>query len=98
MRILALFLMVLLFGCIGTPVQDINENPEDYVGEEVHVQGTVHNTLKFGKLSGFTLKDGNHSIKVSSEELPKEGKEVVVKGTVMKDTLFGYYILAKEIN
>jgi len=99
MRILLVLLVALLFlGCISTPIRNIKENPEDYLGEEVYVEGTVHNTIKIGKLSGFTLTDGNNSIKVSSQQLPREGSEVMVKGTVMKDTLFGYYVLAKEIN
>ncbi len=100
MRLISILLaFCLLFGCMGlTTVKEIKDNPEAYLGEQVSVKGTVKDTFKLGKLSGFKLQDGNHSIMVSSEELPNEGKEVVVKGTVMKEILVGYYILAKEIN
>ncbi|MBN1169970.1 hypothetical protein JXA56_03015 [Candidatus Micrarchaeota archaeon] len=99
MKILfAIFLGILMLGCISTPIKKIQENPEDYLGEEIYVEGTVHNAVKIGSLSGFTLKDDNYSIRVSSQELPKEGTRVMVKGVVMKEILVGYYVLAKEIN
>ena len=98
-NIIGILLLGLFFiGCISTPIKNIQENPEDYVGEEVYVEGIAHNTLKIGQLSGFVLTDGNNSIRVSSQKLPEEGKKVMVKGIVIKDSLVGYYILAKEIN
>lgn len=92
----AALLSLLLFGCMGigtTPIEEIKENPSDYTGKEVTVHGTVENTVKLGSLSGYTLtdEDGN-SIRVSSESLPEEGKEVTVSGVFMKDSLFGYYL------
>jgi hypothetical protein len=102
MRILIAFLaLALLLGCLGPRVMSVSElgnSTADYLGEKVYVKGTVKDTIKFGKLSGFKLVEGNDSILVSSDELPKEGSEVTVQGTVMKETLFGYYVLAKEIN
>ncbi|MBU0527223.1 MAG: hypothetical protein ABH983_02720 [Candidatus Micrarchaeota archaeon] len=100
-KFLILLSIIGLFGCLGVgliSVEDLDESPEDYLGEKVSVRGTVEDTFKLGKLSGFKLTDGNHSILVSSEELPKEGDEAVVSGTVMKEAFVGYYILAKEIN
>lgn len=97
--ILSILVLILLFGCIGmTSVKDIKDNPDKYLGEQVSVKGTVKDSFKLGKLSGFKLQDGNYSIMVSSEELPKDGDEVVVTGTVMKEVLVGYYILAKDIS
>ncbi len=98
---LILLSIIGLFGCLGvglTSLEDLIESPEEYLGEKVSVRGTVEDTFKLGKLSGFKLTDGNHSILVSSEALPKEGEEVVVSGTVMKEAFVGYYILAKDIN
>lgn len=101
MRIIpALLVFALLLGCTGiglTKIKDIQDDPESYLGEKVKISGTVYDTLKIGKLSGFRLVDGNDSITVSSGSLPKEGSEVVVEGTVMKEAFIGYYILAKEI-
>jgi hypothetical protein len=102
MKILLVFLSIIgLFGCLSvglTSVEDLDEYPEEYLGEKVSVRGTVEDTFKLGKLSGFKLTDGNHSILVSSEALPKEGDEAVVFGTLMKEAFVGYYLLAKEVN
>ena len=99
--LIAILVFALVFGCLGPKVMSVGElsnSTEEYLGEKVYVKGTVTNAFKFGKLSGFKLVDGNDSIMISSEELPKEGSEVVVQGTVMKEVLVGYYVLAKEIN
>jgi hypothetical protein len=57
----------------------------------------VKNSVKIGSLSGFTLEDETGSISVRSDELPKEGVKVTVSGVLMKDTIFGYYIQAKNV-
>lgn len=89
-------LAVLLFGCAGigtTPIKDLNDNPKAFTGKEVTVHGTVTNTMKIGSLSGYTLVDEDgHGIRVSSNSLPAEGKEITVTGTFVMDSLFGYYI------
>ncbi|MDD5172467.1 MAG: hypothetical protein PHF60_05540 [Candidatus ainarchaeum sp.] len=101
MKIIYLMLgLVLLFGCILSPpltVKDINDNPEKYLGEKVTVSGIARDSFKLGELSGFTLEDGNSSIFVSSDMLPAEDKNVTVSGTVMKEVIVGYYILAKDV-
>ena len=56
------------------------------------VRGVVQTTLKIGSLSGYTLKDNTDTIAVSSQQLPKEGETITVRGTLMHDTLFGYHI------
>ena len=96
-QISSIAILLLLFGCIGTtPLKDLNENPADYLGEKITVSGTVENTVKIGTLSGYTLRDGNASIRVSSRTLPAEGDSVTVTGTWNRDTLFGYYLLAES--
>jgi hypothetical protein len=95
-----LFGLVLLFGCILGPqltVKDIKDNPDKYLGEKVTVSGMATNSFKLGELSGFTLEDGNSSIFVSSDMLPAEDRNVTVSGTVMKEVIVGYYILAKDV-
>jgi len=90
-------LMLLLFGCTSiTPLKDLNDNPADFTGQKISVSGTVENPIHLGTLSGYTLVDGNESIKVSSQSLPAEGREITVTGTWMRDSLFGYYLLAEE--
>lgn len=97
---IAALLSAALFGCLGqgalTPTE-LKESFSNRVGEEVLVKGVVKNSLKIGSLSAFQLADDASTIGVSSDSLPAEGKTVVVKGTVVKDTLFGYYVLAKQI-
>ncbi len=95
--IILLACLVLLTGCT-TSIEDIKENPDEFMGETVTVRGEVSNVIKIGKLSGFTLTDiEGDKISVSSEELPKEGDTVSVKGVVMKEVLVGNYIHAKDI-
>jgi hypothetical protein len=78
-----------MLGSIGK-IADIKN--EAHVGQTVTVRGVVQTTIKLGDLSGYTLKDDTDTIAVSSEQLPKEGATITVTGTLMRDTLFGYYI------
>ncbi|MBU1112124.1 MAG: hypothetical protein ABIG93_02270 [archaeon] len=87
-------ILTLLFvvSCTSQTIEDIKN--EDHVGKTVAVRGTVENTIKIGQLSGYTLSDNSgETIGVSTEDLPQEGDIVTAKGVLMKDTLFGYYIL-----
>ena len=92
-----LIVVALMSGCGFVSVKELKENPEKYLGKEIVVSGTVKNSIKIGTLSGFALTDGDYSINVQSKELPEEGKEVTVKGTVMKEVFLGYYIYANKI-
>ena len=95
--LLGSLIMLLLFGCIGsTPLKDLEQKPADFIGNKVTVSGTVEDTVRIGQISGYTLTDGTYSIKVSSQSLPADGKKITVTGTWMKDTIFGYYLLAEE--
>ncbi|NYZ77318.1 hypothetical protein H0O02_03305 [Candidatus Micrarchaeota archaeon] len=93
-----LAISLLFFGCLQqlTTITELNGEPATYIGKEINVKGTVENTVKLGELSGYTLTEGNESIRVSSKALPEEGKEITVSGTWMRDTIFGYYLLAKS--
>jgi len=98
--VLVVVFALLFSGCVGERVMsptELKESFSSHVGEKVVVKGVVKNSLKIGQLSAFQLGDDSSTISVSSELLPPEGKTVLVKGTVVKDTLFGYYVLAKEV-
>jgi RNase P/RNase MRP subunit p29 len=87
-----ILVLSLLVGCTQK-ISDIKN--EEYVGKEVSIRGTVQGTIKLGKLSGYTLVDGDgNKIGVSSESLPAEGSTITVKGTLIKGPLLGYYIKA----
>ncbi|NYZ60602.1 hypothetical protein H0O01_02795 [Candidatus Micrarchaeota archaeon] len=95
--LLSSLLLLVLFGCIGTtPLKDLEQKPADFMGKKITVSGTVEDTVRIGSISGYTLTDGTYSIKVSSQSLPAEGKQITVTGTWMRDSLFGYYLLAEE--
>ena len=84
------FLLLLLAGCAQN-IADIKN--EDHIGKTVIVSGTVESVIKIGSLSAYTVKDSNgDTIGVSAERLPAEGDKVMVKGVLIKDTIFGYYI------
>jgi hypothetical protein len=91
-----ILIAVFLFGC-ATPISEIKDNPDKYMGETVTVKGTASNSIKIGSLSGFSLTDKEGSkISVSSSDLHDDGDKVSVRGVVMKDLLLGVYILAKD--
>lgn len=89
--IFSVLIIALLFTCcVSTSIEDVKT--ADNVGKKVTVRGTVENSIKIGELSGYTLKDESGTIRISSESLPEEGTTKTVSGTLIKDTLFGYYI------
>lgn len=93
------FLLVLVSaaGCGTVSIKELQDNPNKYLGKEITVRGTAENAIKIGSLSGFSLREGNYSIAVSSKALPAEGEIVTVKGTLMKELIIGYYIYANKI-
>lgn len=92
-QLLSIFLLLSALFLLTACVQSIEEikNP-DNVGKKVTVSGTVKTTFKLGSLSGYILEDETGSISVSSVDLPKEGTKKTVRGVLIKDTIFGYYI------
>lgn len=88
---LVLLLSLLISGCVPQNIEDIKS--EENVGESVTVRGTVSNSVKIGDLSGYMITDDeDNSIAISSESIPEEGDAVTITGTLMRDTIFGYYI------
>ncbi len=95
-RIVILLLISSLFIFSGC-AKDISEiKLEENVGKTVKVKGEVTNTIKLGSFSAFTISDGSDQIPVSSETLPKKGETVTIKGVLIKDSIFGFYIKSEE--
>lgn len=88
--LLVIALVVLYQASAITKVSEAKN--EEYVGDKIIVRGQVEEVVKIGELSGYMIKDETDSIAVSSNELPVEGEMRTVKGILMRDTLFGYYI------
>ncbi|MFP4403382.1 MAG: hypothetical protein ACLFPJ_03465 [Candidatus Woesearchaeota archaeon] len=88
--IIFLFLFVLLAGCATQNIEDIKS--EEYIGERVSVRGIVEGSVDIGDFSGYLIVDDDEKIGVVSDDIPDEGEEVLVRGTLMRDTIFGYYI------
>lgn len=87
-------LTVLLTACTQ-PISEIKN--DEHIGKTVQVHGIVQGSIKLGQLSAYSLKDeSGQTIGVSSQRLPADGDEVTVKGVLLKDTIFGYYIKAAE--
>ncbi len=80
------------FFMLGKTSRIIDIKNEANIGQTVAVKGTVQTTVKIGELSGYTLSDGTETIAVSSQQLPQEGETITVRGTLIKDTILGYYI------
>ena len=85
--------LLFLAGC----AQSVSEvKTQENIGEKVTVKGTVNQTLKIGSISGYVLvgEDGE-KIAVSSQELPAEGEEVRVTGTLQDEFMIGYMIVVE---
>lgn len=89
---LALVTTLLLAGCT-TSVEDA-KTPEK-VGDAVTVTGTAQAPMRIGLLSGYVLEGETGTIPVATADLPEAGEKVTVRGTVMRDTLLGYYLKAE---
>ncbi len=84
--------LLVLTACTSQSIKDVKS--EENIGETVTIKGNVDSSFKIGDLSGYILNDGTDTISVSSDDLPKEGTTVRVSGTLIRDTIFGYYIKA----
>ena len=93
--ILIIALMV-LSGC-ATPIGNILDNPDKYYGKKVLIQGEVSTPLNFGKMQGFSVRQGDKSIMVSSETVPNHGDTVTGRGIVVKGMLMSTYIFADKV-
>ena len=67
------------------------------MGKKVIVSGEVIAPIDFGKMKGFTLREGDTSIMVSSEKVPEQGAQVTVRGMVVRGMLMGPYIYADKV-
>lgn len=90
--IIALIVGILLIGGCTKSIKDIKS--DEYLNKEVTIKGTVHNTLKVGSISGYTLVDKNgDEIAVSSADIPSEGSTKKLSGTVKKIPLINTYYI-----
>ncbi len=67
-----------------------------YVGTIITVKGNVNNFVQIGVLKGFVLVDETASIQVLSSQEPKRGEELIVRGKLISDSIYGYYIHTNE--
>jgi predicted small secreted protein len=89
--IMLLMCSTIFTGCQTQSIKDIKN--ETYIGKTVKIEGTVIESFKLGKVSGFILKDKNNDlIRISSIKLPKQKEKITVKGILMKKPISGYYI------
>lgn len=89
---LTLMAALLLTGCT-TSVEDAKT--EEKVGDTVTLSGTAKSPTKIGSLSGYVLEGETGTIPVATEDLPEHNQKVRVSGTVMRDTILGYYLQAE---
>lgn len=90
--VVAIVLVAVAFFMFGNVRKIVDIKNEAHVGNTVIVSGIVKTTIKIGSISGYTLTDNTDTIAVSSQQLPKEGETITVRGTLMHDNLLGYYI------
>lgn len=88
-------------------VSDIADNPSKFLGDDIHLTGSVANGTLDMKNATFSLTDGTSNLTITAENsLPytiKEGKDVMLKGELKKkegatgDGLENYYFEAREV-
>lgn len=94
--VIGIIVLVAIIAVIAYPLlsaQKIEDvKTEENIGKTVSVRGEVKNVIKIGELSAYTLEDETGTIAVSTDDLPEEGETVTARGTLIRDTIFGYYI------
>lgn len=64
-------------------IKDILQNPADYYGKTVEVEGIVQKTFSLVKIKYMEINDGTGTIKVITKRpLPTTGTKVTVRGVV----------------
>ena len=72
-----------------TPVKEILSAPAQFEGKEVKLKGRAKNTVKLLGVQIYKLQDETGEIAVSTNALPAENAEVVVKGIVKSAVIVG---------
>ena len=72
-----------------TPVKEIVSAPAQFEGKEVKLKGKVKSTVKLLGVQIYKLQDETGEITVSTNALPPENSEVVVKGIVKSAVIVG---------
>lgn len=68
---------------VTTPIQKIIDNPKDYQGSTISIEGTVTKTFKLFGYSRYTLTDETGSITVVGQDiLPTTGDKIKVVGHI----------------
>ena len=72
-----------------TPVKEIIAAPAQFEGKEVKLKGRVKGSVKLLGVQVYKLQDETGEITVSTNALPAESSEVVVKGIVRSAVIVG---------
>lgn len=83
--LVGLYGLVLLTGCAGTTrIGNLLDDPAEYDGENVRVEGEVTRTLGVPLVGGtYDVDDGTGTLTVITDAgaVPREGADVSVRGT-----------------
>jgi len=86
--VLAILGLLLTVTACSRDIEDVKD--DTLIDQKVTIRGYVGESVKIGAFSGYTLHDDTGSIAVVTDDLPKDGSRVTVRGTLKK--LFVYYI------
>ena len=97
-KVLLLLIILFLSGCVPkVTVRELSSENSKYLGKEVVVSGTVFLPMDVGGSSSFSLRQNGSSIMVSSDLLPEEDSEVVVRGILVKGIFTGPFIYSQDV-
>jgi len=81
-----IWIMLIVFACgsiIPTPIGNIKDNPRDYDGKIVTVEGTVKEVFSLFIVKYFVVEDDTGEIAViTAKTLPKLRQKIKVRGKV----------------
>ncbi len=82
MRLLFVGAIYLVSACMQTlPIRDVVNNPREYAGKQITVEGTVTAIYSLVIIKYFEISDGTATLGVvSSKPLPKKGEHIRVTG------------------
>jgi len=84
--LITLIAVLFMTACVPTsPIRDIVDNPRQYAGKTVTIEGTVSAVYSLIVIKYFEVNDGTGVIGVVSEKpLPKKGEHVRVTGELQE--------------
>ena len=87
---IAMFGVMLAGGCAARSVENVLANPARYENRDVRVSGQVDDSYSVLSRGVYRITDGTGRLWVMSDNVPRRGADVTVKGTIRSGVDLGF--------